>query len=282
MDAGIASRVRYKIFDPTGNVTALVESDVEVGRQPEVAARIMDRHAEVEQVGFVKVADGDVQGELRMAGGEFCGNATMSAAAWRVLCPDDALAGGADGAQTVWMRVSGAALPVEVRLRSAGADAFEGAVHMPQTQGVEDVELSFGELAGTVPVVRMEGISHAVIEPDSVFFCLRDERDHAEQAVRSWCAELGTDGLGLMFFERGDDASVLTPLVYIPGGDTVFWENSCASGSAAVAMCAAARCGRPVSLALVEPGGTLHAESDPASGETWLRGAVRLTGAYEL
>ena len=36
--------VRYSILDPTGNITALVESPVEPERQPELAAELMRRH----------------------------------------------------------------------------------------------------------------------------------------------------------------------------------------------------------------------------------------------
>ena len=70
--------------------------------------------------------------------------------------------------------------------------------------------------------------------------------------------------------------SRLTPLVYIPGSGTVFWENSCASGSSAAGMYLAARTGAPVGLTLAEPGGSLRVSSDPGGGETWLYGRVRL------
>jgi diaminopimelate epimerase len=103
--------IRYYIFDPTGNITALVETEVPVDRQPEIAAQIMQKHPEVEQVGYVCYEDASVsdvseavkdnsdrqgssavtckdcsaQVSMRMAGGEFCGNATMCAAAWYAL-----------------------------------------------------------------------------------------------------------------------------------------------------------------------------------------------------
>ena len=72
--------MRYRIFDPTGNVTALVEDAVEPALQPEAAAEIMRVHPEVEQVGFVSL-NGALP-SLRMAGGEFCGNASS-----RRICP---------------------------------------------------------------------------------------------------------------------------------------------------------------------------------------------------
>ena len=297
--AGCDDRLRYCILDPTGNITALVESAVPVDLQPTVAAELMARHPEVEQVGFVRFAQfvrfvrfgpaGEGAGKdagawpelpaMRMAGGEFCGNATMSAAALYALRAG--VASGPERPAEVRMRVSGAAGPVEVELCRRADDAFDARVHMPQAREVCDVELAFADAAGTLPLVRMEGISHLVVERTSAFFGLADDADAAERAVRAWCEELGTCGLGLMFLEEDKDEWRLTPLVYVPGSGTVFWERSCASGSAATGMYRAAREGAPVALALREPGGVLRVESDPARGETWLAGSVRLQGSYE-
>ena len=63
--------LRVSLFDPTGNITALVENEVEPALQPELAAALMRRCPEVEQVGFVRLAppSAEVEAELRMAGG---------------------------------------------------------------------------------------------------------------------------------------------------------------------------------------------------------------------
>ena len=54
--------MRYSILDPTGNITALVESPVDPAAQPEAAREIMRLHPEVEQVGFLRIPEqGDVQ-----------------------------------------------------------------------------------------------------------------------------------------------------------------------------------------------------------------------------
>ena len=45
------SCLRYTILDPTGNITALVETSVPVEKQPGIAAEIMKCHPKVEQVG---------------------------------------------------------------------------------------------------------------------------------------------------------------------------------------------------------------------------------------
>lgn len=278
MGARVAGQVRYSVLDPTGNITALVESAVPLEGQVGVAAEIMRLRPEVEQVGFVSepAVETGVQTELRMAGGEFCGNATMSAAAlWCMRSGDET------AARVVRLRVSGAAEPVEVRLTRTDDQRFDGRVHMPCALGIGRIELAWEDLRGTAGLVRMEGISHLVIERDSTLFALLSQPAVAERAVRAWCGELVCDGLGLMFVEGEGDCRTLTPLVYVPGGDTVFWENSCASGSSAVGMWCAAAQGTPCQLELHEPGGILRVESDPA-GSTWLQGTVELRGTFCL
>ena len=266
--------VRCCILDPTGNITALVESPVPAAEQPAAAAAIMARHPQVEQVGFLRFPafDPEVQAELLMAGGEFCGNASMSAAA---LC---LLRGGiiAERPATVKLRVSGAARPVSVTLRSTAENCFAATVEMPPAIEIAERDFSFGTLRDRLRLVRMEGISHLLIPQKSCFFALKQDPASAEKAVRSWCAALEAEGLGLMFLEGEPPKFRLTPLVYIPGSDTVFWENSCASGSSAVGMALATERQTAIELTLEEPGGSLRVESDPASGRTLLHGAVRL------
>ena len=264
--------LEYCIFDPTGNITALVETEVDIEDQPAAAARIMELEPDVEQVGFISyagnTADGGVPVSLRMAGGEFCGNAAMCAAA--LFAIRSGLQGGA-----VPVRISGASAPVMVRLERQAADSFGAAAEIPPA-------IRIG-MADTLPIVEMEGISHIIIEPDSGFFGIKEDSALAESLLRQWCGALGADCLGMMFLSEAatgaaasGESRVLTPLVYVPGADTMFWENSCASGSAAAGMYLAARTGAPIDVTFDEPAGRLRVESDPASGRTVLHGSAIL------
>ena len=309
----MADPLRYSIFDPTGNITALVETPVGVPRQPAVAADIMRRHPEVEQVGFLTFPRTFSSGEggdksrmrssaelpsLRMAGGEFCGNASMCAAALFSLrrpvqafslrerrhsashtsrMTNEVLPAGPDNTFTLPLQVSGSQEPVEVRLRKETGTAWFASIKMPPAQRIERKEFRFGDLLGTLPLVRMEGISHLIVEPDTAFFTLLDDRPAAEEAARQWARDLKVPGLGLMFLES---EVLLTPLVFIPASDTIFWENSCASGSTAVGMALSDCAAKPVSLSLKEPGGTLRVESSPG-GPTILHGHTKLIAEYE-
>ena len=131
----------------------------------------------------------------------------------------------------------------------------------------------------SLPVVEMEGISHIIIEPDSGFLGIKEDPELAEALLRQWCGVLGADCLGMMFLGEGAALRPLTPLVYVPGADTMFWENSCASGSAAAGMYLAEKSGSPVDVTFDEPAGRLRVESDPAAGRTVLHGSLTLLGS---
>ena len=273
--------LEYRVFDPTGNITALVETQVDPADQPAAASWIMAQNPEVEQVGFVTFAAAgtgasvaDVPVSLRMAGGEFCGNATMCSAALYMIVND------MPGEANVKVRVSGTKEPLDVRLVRRDAVSFDAAVTMPPAVGIDELKLSDGMLPGNdvlrLPVVRMEGIAHVIIEPDSGFFGLKDDSALAETLLRGWCGVLGAECLGMMFLDEGKGVRALTPLVYVPGADTMFWENSCASGSAAAGMYLAAKEGEPVDVTFSEPAGSLRVTSDPDIGRTVLYGSLTL------
>lgn len=273
--------LEYRVFDPTGNITALVETQVEPADQPAAASWIMEQNPDVEQVGFVTFAAAgagapaaDVPVSLRMAGGEFCGNATMCSAALYMIAND------MPGEANVKVRVSGTKEPLDVRLVRRDAVSFDASVTMPPAVGIDELKLSDGMLPGNdvlrLPVVRMEGIAHVIIEPDSGFFGLKDDSALAETLLRGWCGVLGAECLGMMFLDEGKGVRALTPLVYVPGADTMFWENSCASGSAAAGMYLAAKEGKPVDVTFSEPAGSLRVTSDPDSGRTVLYGPLKM------
>ena len=275
--------LKYSIWDPTGNITALVESPVGIPEQPAAAAEIMRRHPAVEQVGFVRFPEGDgsMSAELRMAGGEFCGNASMCTAALCVLRKGRASADSISKELTLSLRVSGVAEPLDVRLKRETADAFSAGVKMPPALCIENREFEFEDRKDRLPLIRMEGIDHILIGADAALFALREDRQAAGLAVRSWCAALSSPGLGLMFLEKREQNFSMTPLVYIPGSDTLFWEQSCASGSAAVGMVLAREKGARTEATLNEPGGILRVESAPENGETRLYGKTKLLGDWK-
>ncbi len=244
-------RITYWVLDPTGNVTILAETPVPEESQPALAARLMDLEPGAEQAGFVR-EDGPGDYSLRMAGGEFCGNASMCAAA--LYMKKKGLPEG-----EVCLSVSGAPGPVRVRIRREEAGTYEGTVSMPAPLAVREADLPG---YGPCRLVDFPGISHAILERPL-------DRDRAEDLVRTWCRDLKTDALGLMLLDRKE--RTMTPLVYVPAAGTLFWENSCASGTSAVGAGLAEEEGAPLTMSLAQPGGSLTVE---VSGD----GSLSLTG----
>lgn len=274
----------YSIIDPTGNITALVESRVDQKLHPDVARAIMQRHPNVEQVGFVwqhslPIASQPLGIDLRMAGGEFCGNATMSASflcAMRLgLCRERST-------HTLYVEVSGIPQAVETRVSPDERNLARTSIRMPGSTSIQQMSLPFGNRCVNVAVVSTPGISHAIILSKTKLYDMLQDQALAQVVVRQWCEELGCDGLGLMFADPSNSVWHLTPLVYIPGADTMFWESSCASGSSAVGSYASSTSHSPVRLHIEQPGGILSVDCDYARHTTWLHGSCKLVGTYTI
>lgn len=250
--------IRYVKADPTGNITALVEAYPHNLSPSEVSERVFGDGADIEQLGFLSEStEADIA--LRMAGGEFCGNACLSAAAYHLR-----RRGSERG--TVRVAMSGAEDPVTVELRRIGENEYAGSVDMPLPLAIERLDNPLC----SAPIVRFPGISHVILPASTT-------RTAAEELIRPLCNQLKAEALGLMLFD--EEKGTLSPLVCVPGAESLFWEHSCASGTSAVGAYMAAREGRDISLTLRQSGGSLGIEvcfSDGSPTRLRLSGKVRL------
>ncbi len=229
--------ITYTLFDPTGNITALVETPVAIPDQPHVAKAIMQAEPLCEQVGFLSFPNPDGIA-LRMAGGEFCGNATMSTAVFYALRHGISIG-------NIAVTASGADGPVSVAVEQNADQSYCATVSMPSPLSVKE---EFLPDCGNLPVVRFDGIAHVIVKQ-------KFEPAKAEALAPIWCRALDASAIGMMFFD--DLHSALTPLVYVPAADTLCWENSCASGTTAVGAYLTHCAKPPLSASLRQPGGTL-------------------------
>ena len=178
---------------------------------------------------------------LDMTGGEFCGNATMCAAIAAVLNAKKTNA--LSHMEKVSVKICNSIYEIDVKQISA-----------------KDFLCSL--YSADVP----EGITHRVVEAKA-------EKSTAEYEIRSLAGE---DAKGLMFLE----GSVLTPLVYVPKADTLFWENSCASGCMATGKYLYEKYGQPVDTDLQMPGGSINVKCD--ENGIVLREKIRLVSETSL
>jgi diaminopimelate epimerase len=232
--------IEYYLADPAGNITALVTSPVLHGDYKTVAKVIMERQKSVEQVGFVTFSEKAVH--LNMSGDEFCGNAAMSAAALY-----GALSGKSGRFQT-GVYVFGTANPVKTAVTvKEGYFACECEIEKPKSLS----EVTFCAQGGQYrfPIVHFEGISHIVADSSL-------SENAAAGAIKDIAGKLGVKALGIMILSG--DKTRMKPIVYVPGVDTLFYENSCASGTCAAA---AVLCRAGEKITLKQPGGEISAEN---------------------
>ena len=240
--------------DPAGNVTLLVETPVPEARYQEIARKLLaDRKLRGEQVGFLTAPRMGGAIRLEMMGGEFCGNAARSVGFYYGVRTG--------GGREIPVEVSGCGHVLQVELDSGSAWT-----QMPIPMSVEPVQVN----EYTMTAVRFEGIAHLVAEMPPL------PRETVEEVLPAMAARLDVPAVGLLFVE-GDG---MTPVVYVRDTDSLFWESSCASGSAAVA-CKFASAERDGIFRqyLIQPGGAISTEVIRKNGCTV---SVRIGGRITL
>ena len=251
----------YIVADPTGNITVLVTSPYTAEERQEIIRKAFELEPDCEQVGFMMHVSDEVI-RLEMMGYEFCGNATLSAAAWhagRLGLPV-----GQESIRTV--DSSGADGLLDVRVTRTGADSFRGTVSMPVPES--------GSFDG-YPLISFEGISHMIVPSDAF------TAEEAEKAVREYAHQLDVPALGLMLCNEYDDLvtdaplygkMTISPLVCVPESDTVVWEHGCATGSTAIGWYRWYQDPLCTTTELKQPGGIIRVDID--DGQPLLTGNV--------
>ncbi len=257
-------KLRFIKANPSGNTTIFVLDPVPKEQYAAVGTALMAYESVgAEQVGYI-VKDSGLPGGCRMemAGGEFCGNASRSFAAWLQLCPDGGTPVGmsVEEAQQV-VTVSGASQPLTAQLRRMeGENRCYVTIDMPLPDRIlTGNDPWFGEYT----LVIFQGISHLVLWEHEGS---EDDVDKAKELLEA----MGPlpDAFGLMYYDQ--EKQFMRPLVYVEESGTLVWENSCGSGTSALASALAKRADASQPNVLIrQPGGELHVDV------TWENGSVK-------
>lgn len=253
--------MNYIVADPTKNITVLITDNVPQEGRKAVVEQAFEKEPTCEQVGFVSRIGEDVI-KLDMMGGEFCGNATISAAAY--LAQQNGLDAGKDAAITV--DASGTDEPVRVAIRCIEPGKYIGTLEMTMPE-LEYYDYSVGEQTEGLPLVKLDGISHLILDGLDLY------RDEMEQSIRGLCDEIAVPALGMLKYTEREDGVAIEPLVYVEGSGTLVWENGCASGSLASAYYKHIKDGDSV-VAVKQPGGVIRIEFKDE--RVFLTGGVQL------
>ena len=263
--------MKILVADPAKNITVFVLDPVEDPADRAALARaiLAAKRFKAEQVGFVfppAVGPAPSLWHLEMAGGEFCGNAARCFGFYVAKLQ------GLTGKALVSVSVSGAKEPVQVEVDTGGNCA---AAEMPRPSTVDSV--NYG--GRSLPVLVFEGIAH-VIAPDLES---KSENFYAIKAELKKKFHLPA-ALGVMFYDTA--SRFLRPAVYVRSVDTMVFESSCGSGSAALGiwLCREIADGT-ANYAIAQDGGVIETEVVKKAGQVvrvTIGGEVRLGEAEEL
>ncbi len=258
-------KLKFVKLSPTRNITILVTDPVPRAQHASVSEKLMDNECVGgEQVGFVE-APGmpGARARLQMMGGEFCGNASMSLAAW--LAYQDGLADGASA--EIPLEVSGAEGLVGCRIVRRG-EVYTGSVAMPAPLCIREEDFGNGQ---RWPVVHFPGISHAIV-PESAL-----APGQAKACIAAWCEKLDAEAMGILLLS--EDLSGFIPLVYVRSTGSAVWEHGCGSGTAAIGAYLAEKNGGRADCSLKQPGGSIAVQAQ--EGRIFITGTVKIVASGE-
>ena len=218
--------LRFVRADPAGNVTLLVETPVPMSERSAAARALLERCGG-EQAGFIVPPRLGGACRLEMMGGEFCGNALRSLGRW--------WAAAHPGNGSFLGEISGCDRPLALEVRG---DTVRAELPLP------------------LYLRSFEGMSAAVFP--GIVHLLREGDPPSEEEIRALtaalCRAFSAPAAGVLSL-RGEE---MIPAVYVRDTDTLYYERSCASGTAAAAaLLSRGREGESL-FALRQPGGTLY------------------------
>lgn len=214
----------FSKWDPSGNVTILMPEGLGLPSAALTAWALDPRRAGGEQAGFCDEA----ARAMRMAGGEFCVNATRCFGAWLALREERAGKPAGEGSARVYVvRVSGWDDPVSLSVEGRAPSWFVTAslvVTLPEPEVP----------APGARVLRLPGITHVLV--DERVIPLPSDPMAAGREMMASLDLLGEPACGVVWWREGDGGPAITPIVRVRDIDTLFAEKACGSGSMALAL----------------------------------------------
>lgn len=209
----------YEILNPSGNITALVTKDVPREKYKEISNEIMKNNPNIEQVGFLKKYSNSIF-RLEMAGLEFCGNASRAFACF--LVKEKYI-----NTEKFEISVTGYDNLIGCIVEKKGEDYFS-TIDLKFLKPIDDFIENKTLNDQKISVVYLPGISHTFLDQRRFKFdednCLKEAKKIIQQLNLT-----KLPAVGVIWF----DGNQINPVVYVKDIDSLFYENSCGSGSIA-------------------------------------------------
>ena len=211
--------VEFELLNPSGNITGLVTKDYPREKYQEIANKIMERNSQVEQVGFLKNYSDSIF-RLEMAGLEFCGNASRAFACF--LVKEKYVS-----TNTFQISVTGfdGLIDCNVEIRDG---KYFSSINLKLQKHVKDLIRNEVLNNQEVSVVNLPGISHLLLDQKKFTFNKENCKVEAKKIIKDLNL-INLPAVGVVWF----DNKQINPVVYVKDIDSLFYENSCGSGSLA-------------------------------------------------
>lgn len=224
----------YYLFSPCGNDTALVEgTDIDEYTKKILNDKIMNIHRNIEQVGFVSLKDF----KLEMAGGEFCGNATRSAAYYYLK--------GKSG--EIDIKVAN-----DMIMKAGISEDKKAWSQIPLYEGKNFIN----EIDDGIYEIIMCGIKYIILEKKVSEIFLLDKKNiksHAMNILKKYRIKETEEAIGVIFLEEKEEKTKIHPVVWVKSINTLFYETACGSGTTAVAILKAIKNNQTQNLEIIQP-----------------------------
>lgn len=212
--------IQYKIFNPGGNITALVDgTEFTVNQKKLINKRILESNLEVEQVGFLS----KTKKRLEMAGGELCLNATRCAILEYLK--------GKEGVMEI--SVSGYNKKIIGKIYSNKMVEIEFNI---EKELKNLVEIKEGFLC-----VKLNGIVIAILDEEKskeYVLKLNKNEEKAKQCIKQIMKKMNfkEKAIGVILLENYNGQTKINPIVWVKSIDTLYYETACGSGSLGTAI----------------------------------------------
>lgn len=248
-------QLKFVKINPAGNITLLYDirniNKDDIQKISKISMGNLNLYAE--QVGVINDT------HLQMMGGEFCGNACRSFAAYLAFCDINF-----QREKNYKITCSGEDLELNIDVRSSKiANVFFSKIKMPKNISIQTVklELQKSEIIEICEVI-FQGIVHFVIELNT------DKK--VINRIRDYCEKKKYSAFGVMFFNY--KTMYMKPYVEVQGFNGV-WENSCGSGTTAVGYYLKKY--KNIDFAkIIQPGGWLEVSHE--NNEVFIDGPVEI------
>ncbi len=223
----------YYLFSPCGNDTALVEgTDIDEQTKKILNDRIMNIHPNIEQVGFI----GLDKYKLKMAGGEFCGNATRCAAYY-------------------YLKGKSGEIKIDISnnmIIKAGVNE-EGKAwsQIPLYTGKDFIRV----VDNGIYEIIMSGIKYIILEKEISKLYLLDKKNLKSSAMnilKKYNIK-ESEAIGVIFLEQINEKIKIHPVVWVKKINTLFYETACGSGTTAVAILEAVKNNCNQKIDIIQP-----------------------------